>query len=116
MATPSGRPLTPRLDDDEDALFDGGLPAGREVGESGERMLAERGRASLAWLIERPAEQHALAVVSHSHFLARLLSLFPSLGQQPFANGEARRVLLCERAATEQLVVGSDARVERMQV
>lgn len=108
--------------DDEDVLFREGLPRGREVGESGEAMLAERCRAALAWLIERPAEQRRLAVVTHSHFLARLLSLFPQLGQQRFANAERRRLVLCERekaggevgADGARVVVGSDARVERM--
>lgn len=102
-----------RVEHDEDALFRRGLPAGLEVGERGQELLAERGRASLAAVIALPAEQRRVALVSHKHFLERLVGLYPQLPQPPFANAERRALHLCEREAA-RVVVGSDARVRPM--
>lgn len=85
---------------DEPFLYD------KEDGpDSAERVRARAARA-LEWLLALPPEQHVVAVVSHSHFLLSLTSLFQStlgaeLAHRRFRNAERRVMHLCQPSSHE---------------
>ena len=69
------------------------------AGAESVQQLQSRAVRALAWQLDRPTEQHSLAVVTHKHFLQALTGMFPLLesARVPFENAEHRIVKLCEK-------------------